>query len=150
MSGDFFVFNELKILINNNQRLLVVDAGGYDSDINRVAITGADIVITPVSDSGIELVGLLAFRGILRDIRNHRPDLTAKILLNKIHTRAGSSSLNEIFDFVDNNPEFERLNSILRDRIDYKRSFDAGKSVVEFNSKAAEEIKDLIKEILNG
>lgn len=142
--------NELKTLINNNQKLLVIDAGGYDSDINRVAISGADLIITPVSDSGIELVGLLAFRNILRDIRKHRPDLIAKILLNKIHTRAGNTSLNEIFEFVENNSEFGRLNSILRDRIDYKRSFDAGKSVVEFNSKAADEMNDLIKEILNG
>jgi chromosome partitioning protein len=142
--------NELKTLINNNQKLLVIDAGGYDSDINRVAISGADLIITPVSDSGIELVGLLAFRNILRDIRKHRPDLIAKILLNKIHTRAGNTSLNEIFEFVENNSEFGRLHSILRDRIDYKRSFDAGKSVVEFNSKAADEMNDLIKEILNG
>lgn len=142
--------NELKTLINNNRELLIIDAGGYDSDINRVAITGADVVITPVSDSGIELVGLLAFRSILRDIRKHRPDLIAKLLLNKIHARAGNSSLNEIFAFVDNNPEFERLNSILRDRIDYKRSFDVGKSVVEYKSKAAEEVNDLIKEIING
>lgn len=142
--------NELKTLINNNQELLIIDAGGYDSDINRVAISGADVVITPVSDSGIELVGLLAFRGILRDVRKHRPDLTANVLLNKIHARVGNSSLNEIFSFVDNNPEFKRLNSILRDRIDYKRSFDAGKSVVEYKSKAAEELNDLIKEIING
>lgn len=142
--------NMLKSIINNNQKLLLIDAGGYDSDINRVAISGADILITPVSDSGIELVGLLAFRNILRDIRKLRPDIVANILLNKIHTRAGATSLNEIYSFVDNNSEFARLKTILRDRIDYKRAFDCGKSVIEFNNKAAQEMNDLIDEVVTN
>lgn len=140
----------LKSIINNNQKLLLIDAGGYDSDINRVAISGADILITPVSDSGIELVGLLAFRTILRDIRTFRPDIKANVLLNKIHTRAGNASLEEIYRFINENPEFSRLTSILRDRVDYKRAFDCGKSVVEFNNKAAQEMKDLIDEVIKN
>ncbi len=137
---------ELKDLINNNQDLLIIDAGGYDSDINRVAITGADILITPVSDSGIELVGLLSFRQILRDIRKIRPDLQSHVLLNKIHQWA-NSSLNDIFDFVKNNTEFTKFNSILRDRADYKKSFDSGKSVIEYNNRAVEEMNELVNEI---
>lgn len=140
--------NDLKNLINNNTGLLIIDAGGYDSDINRVAISGADILITPVSDSGIELVGLLAFRHILRDIRKVRPDLQAHVLLNKIHTRA-NLSLNEIFNFVKDNNEFTKFNAILRDRADYKKSFDSGKSVIEYNNKAVQEMNELINEIKN-
>lgn len=140
--------NDLKELINNNTGLLIIDAGGYDSDINRVAISGADILITPVSDSGIELVGLLAFRQILRDIRKVRPDLQAHVLLNKIHTRA-NASLNEIFNFVKDNNEFTKFNAILRDRADYKKSFDAGKSVIEYDNKAVQEMNELINEIKN-
>lgn len=140
--------NDLKDLINNNTDLLIIDAGGYDSDINRVAISGADILITPVSDSGIELVGLLAFRQILRDIRKVRPDLQAHVLLNKIHTRA-NASLNEIFNFVKDNNEFTKFNAILRDRADYKKSFDAGKSVIEYDNKAVQEMNELINEIKN-
>lgn len=140
--------NDLKDLINNNTGLLIIDAGGYDSDINRVAISGADILITPVSDSGIELVGLLAFRQILRDIRKVRPDLQAHVLLNKIHTRA-NASLNEIFNFVKDNNEFTKFNAILRDRADYKKSFDAGKSVIEYDNKAVQEMNELINEIKN-
>jgi chromosome partitioning protein len=138
--------NDLKELINNNTGLLIIDAGGYDSDINRVAISGADILVTPVSDSGIELVGLLAFRQILRDIRKVRPDLKSHVLLNKIHQWA-NASLNEIFDFIKNNDEFTKFNAILRDRADYKKSFDAGKSVIEYNNRAVDEMNGLISEI---
>lgn len=137
---------ELKTAINDNKNLLIIDAGGYDSDLNRIAIAGADLVITPVSDSGIELVGLLNFREIIRDARNYRPDLQAHILLNKIHPWT-NSSLNEIFDFIKNNPEFGKLSSILRDRADYKKAFDSGKSVIEHNGKAKEEMQLLINEV---
>ena len=141
---------ELKSLINKNQELLLIDVGGFDSDMNRVAILGADLIITPVSDSGIELIGLLSFRNVLREIREHRKDLVAKILLNKIHPSA-STSLDEIHNFINDNVEFNKLDSILRDRVEYKRAFDTGKSVVEHgNNKAAIEINNLIKEITNG
>ncbi len=141
--------SEVKNIINNNKDILLIDVGGFDSDVNRIAILGADLVITPVSDSGIELVGLLSFRNILREIRKHRPSLKSHVLLNRVNVRAGVS-LEEIFDFIDNNNEFDKFNVILRDRADYKKSFDAGKSVIEYNGKASEEMKDLIKEVINA
>ena len=116
--------------------------------MNRVAILGADLIITPVSDSGIELIGLLAFRKIMQDIRQHRPDLVAHILLNKIHISA-SSSLTDINKFITDNVEFKKFNAILRDRIDYKKAFDKGCSVVELNSKAVNEMIDFYPAI-NG
>lgn len=141
--------DELKKTVNNNQHILLIDVGGFDSDMNRVALLGADLVITPVSDSGIELVGLLSFRKILREIREHRKDLVANILLNKIHPSA-SVSLEEIYSFINENPEFNKLNSILRERTEYKKAFDSGKSVVEYAGKASAEINNLIMEITNG
>jgi chromosome partitioning protein len=141
--------DELKKLINNNNEILLIDVGGFDSDMNRVAILGSDLVITPVSDSGIELIGLLSFRNILREIRAHRKDLTASILLNKVHPSA-STSLDDIYNFINDNEEFIRLNTIIRDRVEYKRAFDAGKSVIEYGGKAANEMNNLISEIING
>lgn len=141
--------SSLKNLINKNNDVLLIDVGGFDSDINRVAILGADLLITPVGDSGIELIGLLAFRNILREIREHRKDLIAYILLNKIHPSA-TTSLGSLNDFISENKEFGKLNSVLRDRVEYKKAFDSGKSVVEYNGKATTEMKNLLKEILNG
>lgn len=140
---------DLKQIINTNQNLLLIDVGGFDSDINRIAILGSDLIITPVSDSGIELIGLLSFRNILREIRKHRPNLVAKVLLNRVHSRA-CGSLNEIHNFIQNNNEFTKFTTILRDRVDYKKAFDMGKSVVELNGKASQEMNNLIKEVYNG
>ena len=137
---------ELKTIINNNTKLLLIDVGGFDSDVNRIAILGADLIITPVSDSVIELIGLLTFKDILTAIRKMRPDLTAGILLNKVHPRA-TASLDELSTFIGDNKEFTKYNTIIRDRSEYKRAFAAGKSVVELNGKGAAEITQLIKEI---
>jgi chromosome partitioning protein len=140
---------ELKKLINKNEDVLLIDVGGFDSDVNRIAMLGADLIITPVSDSGVELVGLLAFRNILRDIREHRQDLVASVLLNRIHPSA-TTSLDSITNFINENCEFSKLNSVLRDRVDYKHAFDSGKSVIEYKGKAKDEMKKLIMEVTNG
>ncbi len=141
--------DELKNLINNNNKVLLIDVGGFDSDMNRIAILGADLIITPVSDSGIELIGLLSFRNILREIREHRKNLTASILLNKVHPSA-STSLAEINKFINENHEFAKLNTIIRDRVEYKRAFDTGMSVIEQGGKASVEMNNLILEIIKN
>ncbi|RTL12471.1 MAG: ParA family protein [Neisseriaceae bacterium] len=141
--------NDLKSVINNNQNTLLIDVGGFDSDINRIAILGADVIYTPVSDSGVEIVGLLAFRNILREMRQHRPGLHANVLLNRIHPNA-NNYMGAFSAFVDKTPEFLLCNSVLRERADYKRSFDRGLSVVETNCKASKEINDLVQEIINA
>ena len=142
-------FKEVAAIINNNQKLLIIDVGGFDSDLNRAAILGADLVLTPVSDSTIELVGLLAFKNIIVDIRKERSELQAHVLLNRLHFNL-STSLIDIREFINNNSEFKLLDSIIRDRSEFKKSFERGLSVNEYSkdSKASIEIKALIEEIL--
>jgi len=142
---------ELEKLLKEDDRVILIDAGGFDSKINRVAMLYADRIITPVSDSSFELAGLGMFRGILRELRAARSDLVATVLLNRVHQFAGKS-LEEIFDFARSNPEFDIFETILRDRGEYKRATENGKNVVELVSdgKAAGEIRNLIEELENG
>ncbi len=144
-------FTELQNLVNNNNDVMIIDVGGFDSDLNRAAILGADILITPVSDSAIELVGLLSFKNTLQEVRKIRPEIKASILLNRIHPNA-RLSIEKLTDFIGSNTEFHLLNSVLRDRSEYKKAFENGKSVTELDckSKASQEIQNLIGEILNG
>jgi len=142
--------DELTAVIKANKGLILIDAGGFDSDVNRVAMLHADRIITPVSDSSFELGGLMMFRGILRELRAARPDLVATVLLNRVHQFAGKS-LEEIFDFARSNEEFGIFETILRDRGEYKRATENGKSVVELvrDGKAAQEITNLMEEMNN-
>lgn len=143
--------DELKAIITDHDGIVLIDAGGFDSDVNRVAMLYADRIITPVSDSSFELGGLMMFRGILRELRAARPDLQATVLLNRVHQFAGKS-LEEIFEFARSNAEFDIFETIMRDRGEYKKATENGKNVIELaeDGKAAGEINQLMEELRHG
>ena len=141
---------ELKRYINSDsdERLSIIDLGGFDSTMNRIAIITADLVVTPVSDKSFELLGLKSFEGILSQLSGLiEGDLKVKVLLNNINPQ--KSKLNKLKTFIEKSKHFELLDTILRTRVDYDRSAGAGKSVMEYkkDSKAASEIKALVKEV---
>ena len=139
---------ELKQIVNSNQELLIIDVAGIDSDINRLALLAADLLITPVSDSEIELFGLMKFKRVLQEVKRVRPELKATVLLNRVHPRARTAA-EDIREFIADSEEFDIFSTILRDRADFKKSFSFGKSVAEYKPKSAadKELKQLIKEI---
>lgn len=138
--------------INENEGVLLIDAGGFDSDLNRLVLMGADLIITPVSESGIELAGLQLFQKTIKEVREQRGDnIKATVLLNRVHIFATGKSLDEIFDFANLADEFNIFETIIRDRGEIRKSYDEGLSVLELmNSNAADEFKKLIGEIKNG
>ena len=40
------------------KKITIIDSGGFDSAYNRIAISGSDMLITPVSDKPFDLMGL--------------------------------------------------------------------------------------------
>ena len=54
---DINTAEEVKTLINTTKKVILIDVGGYDSAVGRMALLGADMILSPVSDSGIELDG---------------------------------------------------------------------------------------------
>jgi chromosome partitioning protein len=138
---------ELAEAIDKNLDLLIIDVGGYDADTTRVALYYSDVVITPVSDSSIELVGLLYFQKILQELRQHKENLVANILLNRIHIKT-KLNLKKLHEFIEKKPEFKKMDSVLRDRRDYRIAFENGKSVAEMKKPATLEINELIQEVI--
>jgi len=61
---------ELAEAINsdNDDIITVMDLGGLDSDINRIALGFADIVISPANDSILEIGGISEFSKILSEV----------------------------------------------------------------------------------
>ncbi len=74
--------------------------------------------------------------------------MKVKVLLNNINPQ--KSKLDKLKTFIEKSKHFELLDTILRTRVDYDKSAGAGKSVIEYkkDSKAANEIKALVKEII--
>jgi chromosome partitioning protein len=142
--------NDFKMYIqgDSDDRLSIVDVGGFDSDMARVAIASADLVITPVSNKNFELLGLRTFENTLDDISEAINDtVVVKVLLNNINPK--KTKLDDLKEFVGKSKYFDLLDTILRTRVDYDRSVGQGKNVIEYDksSKASSEVKSLLKEL---
>jgi chromosome partitioning protein len=135
---------------NNDSNLLIVDSGGYDNNINRKMLINADLIITPVGISQIEIFGLQKFRKILQQASKAiKRNVKTHILLNNVDARS-KKSIEALQKYVKSNDEyFTLLETILHTRTDYKSSYGDGLTVKEYNkkSKATKEIKSLSKEI---
>lgn len=149
--------DELKkyFLLDHSKKTIIIDVGGFDSDTNRLAMIMSDIIITPVSDSSTELLGLSKFAKTLNKISKVlEENIVARVVLNQISPQ--KSKLDELKKHINNYENFTLFDTILRTRADYGKAIDDGKSVNEFlpDSKASiefnafvDEIKKIIEEV---
>jgi len=137
--------------LNNDQEdtLTIIDTGGFDSGLNRVAMYAADLIITPVSTEFLEVIGLEKYKKIIKEVsKKVGKNIKTHVILNKIHH--AQQNFNDIKKFIDKSPnEFTLMNSIIRRRSDFSISLSHGFSVSEFDkdSDSSKEIKNLISEI---
>lgn len=137
--------DEVKSLVNSSKKLIIIDAGGYDSPAGRMALLGADIILSPVADSGIELDALVAWRKIIKEIREVRQTLKATMLFTRIHHFTSAKSLRPASEWIEAQEELELCPVALRERRGaYREAYDNGKSVVEVGGDAAKEMRELI------
>ena len=141
------VFDRYK---GDKSNLLVVDSGGYDSDINRMALLKADLIVTPVGISQIEIFGLQKFAKLLKEASTVLDrNVKTNVLLNNIDSRS-KSKLTELRKYIEKKSNhFDLLETILYSRADYKNSYGEGMTVGEYNKKgkAKKEIDAFSKEI---
>lgn len=142
--------NKLEDFINSieDDTLVIIDSGGYDADLNRLAIIASDFIITPVSSDYMEIFGLQKFKTILQELSIIKQEtVKVNIVLNKIDPKL--KDFTDIIDFISETENFILSDTIIRFRSDYKHSIGYGFSVKELDkkSKASDEISSLIKEI---
>ena len=142
--------NKLEEFINSidDDTLVIIDSGGYDADLNRLAIIASDFIITPVSSDYMEIFGLQKFKTILEELSEIKQEtVKVNVVLNKIDPKLKDFS--DIVEFINEIKHFKLFNTVIRFRSDYKHSIGYGFSVKELDkkSKASEEITTLIKEI---
>ncbi len=127
---------------------IIIDVGGFDSNLNRAAIYISDIIITPAVDRVTEMAGLYKFHQIVEELSTKmKTNITADILLNDVSPTSKDFSVME--DLVDNLKHFKLMNTIIAHRADFYKTMEEGKGVTELEGKgkAKKELKQLIKEI---
>lgn len=135
---------------SNDDNLILIDCGGFDSDVNRLAVAAADLIIVPANDDTTELIGLRHFNQILSEISSEmNSHVKAHVLFNRVHPNR--RNFKEVTDFLNNAEHMDRFKSVISRRKQYPDALANGLGVTEFsatkNGEAAKEIKLLVKEI---
>lgn len=133
-----------------NDRQLIIDCGGFDSDINRKAIAASDLLLIPTNDSPTELIGLRQFEKTLAEIKERFDvSLDAKIVLTRVHP--SRKHFEELTDFISNFEHMTLLNTKIRNLSDFQYSMTTGQGVLENrktkHGSAANDIRSLLTEI---
>lgn len=119
---------------------IIIDTGGFDIDINRVAVDKADKVLVPLSPSPMDILGFETFKATLEN------DRKISIVLNNIHPL--QQDFTAVEDLIDDE-KIKLLKTKIRQRKIYKTVLVDGGSVFEGNDlRAINDIKSLLDEIL--
>ena len=131
----------------DEEKDIIIDVGGFDSNLNRVAMYISDMIITPAVDRVTEMAGLYKFHQIIEELsENMETEIRADILLNDVSPTSKDFSVME--DLVSELPYFSLMKSIVAHRADFYKTMEEGKGVSELKkSKAKNEIEALILEI---
>lgn len=134
--------SELLEIIAHHIGYLIIDVGGFDTDINRIAMSRANKILVPISESATEIIGFKTFEAILGEIEA----TSINMVLNNIHP------LQKDFTNVENavaSANVKLLKTIIRQRKTYKTVLGLGKSVFESGDEKAKcEILDLKNELI--
>lgn len=135
---------------DSDDSIMIMDLGGLDSDINRVALAYADLVITPASDSMLEIGGLVEFSRMLDEISiQTNQEIKAHIIAARTNpSRKKWIALNDICNKYSN---LIFADIAMPSYVDYIEASAQGLSVTEFNnnSKAAKYIYEIAAYIKN-
>jgi len=121
-------------LLENNQGVLIVDVGGFDIDINRIAIAYADVVIVPIANSTTEVIGFRTFEDILEEIGA----TNIKVLLNKVHHATKDFSVIE--EAIGSNHNIEILTNRVTQKKLYDNCMSFGKTIFDTKGISAKDV----------
>jgi len=141
------------ILDENEDKNIIIDCGGIDSDINRLAVVNSDILIVPVKDNSFEILAFKRYIKVIEKLVAKNPDLKVLALLNNVH--AQSKDFERLKKLVDEFDFITLAKSIIRTRADYANYLEAGTTVFEKDktkksSKEIEKLYEEIKDLING
>ncbi|MGE4511673.1 MAG: ParA family protein [Sulfurimonadaceae bacterium] len=133
---------------DTDKQITIIDSGGFDSAYNRIAISGSDMLITPVSDKPFDLMGLQKYEEILKSLSDIQGEtIKTNIIFNNLNP--AMKNFGDLIEFICMSEHFELMTSVLRQRVDISNSIGVGKSVKEYRifSKADREFDELFKEV---
>ncbi len=111
-------------------------------------MTAAHVLLVPFRPSQPDLDTLPNLQEIITQAKDLNPELTVYGLLTMAPTNPVVQEADEAREYLQDYPEIQLLETIIRDRKVYRDAMSEGMGVIEMNNpKATEEIQSLMKEI---
>jgi chromosome partitioning protein len=141
---------ELVDFIQNTEvDYILIDVGGYDYDLGRVATAIADQIIIPLAEDPTEIYGFETFTKFLGQIEEQSPLPPIMFVINHAHYRA--STFPKVREVAALRPTATIADTIIRRRAVYSASMGTGIGVAEQPARyatAADEITRLAREVM--
>lgn len=111
-------------------KTILIDCGGFDSALTRIAIATADLILSPFVDDPTDLLGVQIFSEALHEISHEMgSNITAYLVMYKVHpSRTNFRYVDEHLAQFDN---LKRLPTAIPTDITVKDKFGEGFGVVE-------------------
>lgn len=139
----------VQITQSDDYDIALIDVGGYDYDLGRVAMSLSDRIVVPISEDPTELFGFISFLGSLKTISEHTTLPPIMIAITRAHARAkafsGVKSAAALW------PSATIADTVIRRRAAYSASMGHGFGVTELAAKfpeAADETYRLAREVI--
>ncbi len=128
--------------------VVVIDAPPRIGQEVRAAMLAADMVVLPVTPGGADVWALQETLTVLAEAREMRPELKAMVVVN----RGDRTTLAKLTTQAVTDTDIPVLGFPIGNRVAFGEATLTGQGVVDYapGSKAAEEIQELTKAILDG
>lgn len=130
--------------------MVLIDAGGRDSIELRSALTIADRVLVPIQASQYDTWTLEAMSQLIDQASALNPGLSASVVINRASPNPRVGEVEEARELIEEYDVLHLTDTVLRDRIAYRRAARYGLGVAELgehDEKAAGEVKQLYEEM---
>jgi chromosome partitioning protein len=131
---------------------IIIDAGGRDSIELRSAMIVADVLLVPVQASQFDLWTLQRMSDLIEQAQSFNQNLKPMVVLSRAVTNKAVADTNDAADLINDFENMPLCESIIRDRISYRRAASNGFGVIEYSpvdQKAVTEIEDLYSEVFS-
>lgn len=137
--------------LNGRYDEIVIDAGGRDSMELRYSLGVADRIYIPIQPYQFDIWTIQQMDSLVEMALGINENMKAFIVLNRVSTNLAVREEQETRAFLteENFLNFSLTESVVRDRIAYRKSGRSGLSVVEWaqDVKAAKELNSLFEEV---
>lgn len=137
------------ITLDSEYEYVVLDVAGSDSEEFRSALFAAHKLIIPTQASQTDIEVLPFMVKLVSAVKQINKGLQPFVVINKAPTNANSTEVEAAQELLRTVPNVKFLNTVIRERKQFRDAMKTGESVLEMgSSKAKDEFNEFLVEIL--